>query len=561
MAELENVLKLIEQASKENVINLDDLANQIDQQRKALPVEAPQGEINGFDARLRSEDENSVLAASRRTPYGVLDGVGASGPGGMFWTLGPQQYKKKIPSWSIYPNYRDGKLMDLWMNEPLMAGTVYSMGSRIKSLDWNIEGPLKRTNKYFKKLFDDAEFGAGYGDLIFKTCTSINTTDNGAFFEISGPGHLLGARKGLPTAIHHMDSLLCWRTFDREYPVIYINPIYNTYHLMHKTRVMSISSMPMPVELARGVGFCAVSRALMLLDYIQAVQIYKHEKVTGKFTRAIGWGEGITKGQFEGGLSDAQIDSMNKGYSVYKGIPFIFSMKEGAKLNLLDMASLPDGFDFDQELVDVMSAYANAFGVDIREIWALAGPGASKADAAIQHLKARGKGYADILQTLEKAFVKNIFPEDSETKLVHDYTDPEQDKVANENDGLVIDNLGKLQTQGIFDADECRAIYIDKGGVNVNLLKTDAQREADKTAKQEEQMKLAQQNQPLQTNQPSVKPGEKKPEAKPLATPDHTQPRKTFMPNDPAKKQLDDELTDEEIESVYKEYEGLIRGR
>lgn len=567
VATKDDVLRLIEKAAIDNQqINFDPIVEAVERSAKALPVEPSRSVVPGMDATLRTQDENSIQSQARRAPVGIMEGVG--GPGGMFYMLPQSLTRKQIPDWSIFPNYRDGIMRNLWKNEPLMAGAVYSMGSRIKSLDYMIKGPSKRLNKYFEDFFAESEFGKGYGDLIFKGSIDLNTTDNGAFFELAGPGHILGERKGLPTAIHHLDSQQCWRTFDPDYPVIYLNPMYHTYHLMHKSRVMSCSSMPQPDELARGIGFCAVSRSLMILEYIRDVQTYKQEKVSGRFTRAIGYGDGYTPQQFSGAMDEANADAKAQGFRVYKGIPFLFSMKGGSTLSLLDMASLPDGFNFSEELVNVMGAYALAFGVDIREFWPASSPGASKADAAIQHLKTRGKGYADILQTLESMYVVNIFPKDSETKLVHDYTDPEQDKTVEEVEGLLIDNLTKLLDGGVIDEDEARAIYINKSGIDTHLLKSDAQREADKQKRLEEQQQQMVSNPkltspggtPQKVRFPNEQGQQNQQNApKPLATPDHSQPRKTFMPDNPAKKSMDEELSPEELDSIYEEYQKVIK--
>ncbi len=452
----------------------------------------------------------------------------------------------EVPAWSYYPTRRDSILRSLWKQEPFMAGAIYSLSARVSSLSYDFRreyGASERKGKYFEKLVRDSDYGRGFHSLRKKITVDLLTQDNGVFLELVGAGNPSGPMRGLPVAVNHLDSLLCWRSFDPEYPVIYMNPYDNTYHKIHKSRIVSASSMTQPDELARGIGFCAVSRALRNIQYLRDVGIYKHEKVSGRFTRAIGWGTGFTDKQLEAGIEAAELKRRQQNFTIYRGIPFVLSPRDTATLSMLDLAKLPDGFDFEKETNILIYAYAMAFGVDARELWPSTIAGATKADASVQHLKARGKGYADLLGTIEEMFNISIFGHESGIKLVFDYTDDEQDLLIARIKSAQVDTLVKLVERGVIDSLEARDIAIATGILD----------------------KIHLHDHPALSQ---VTPGALVPEQlSPQNLQDHTGPRNTFDPDE--RKELpwdmvpgidpDIQFSDDEIQEAYNLYKRLVK--
>lgn len=289
--------------------------------------------------QLRDRDPKSVQAQATKAPFESYTPGGGPIGESLILTLA-MQIDKEVPAWSIYPYQRDMVLRRLWKQEPTMAGAIYSMTSRIQALEYIVKreyGSSKRMQKVFESLLTNSQFGKGFYELRQRIVLDLLTQDNGVFIEIVGAGNPAGPLVGLPTQINHLDSHLAWRTFDPDYPVLYVNPYDNTYHKLHKTRVAFTSSMTQSDELARGIGFCAVSRALRNVQYLRDVGIYKHEKVSGRFNRAIGWGRGFTDKQFETALQGAESERKGRGFAMYKNIPFILTARESAELNMLDL--------------------------------------------------------------------------------------------------------------------------------------------------------------------------------------------------------------------------------
>lgn len=408
-----------------------------------------------------------------------------------------------IPAWSYYPQIRDMYLRIFAKKEPIMAGALYSVESRVKSLAWNIKGG-RNVKAYYQQLFAEADGGAGFGQFVSKITGDLLTQDNGAFIELVGAGRPDTPLKGRVTELWHMDSHQCWRTFDPEFPVIYTSPLDNTYHRIHKTRVIMLSSNPQSDERARNVGFCAVSRALKMMQIIRAVQTYKEEKISGKFKRAIIYGNGVTDKQFKQATEVAEAQSENANMIVYNEIPVILSMMQDMKLNMLDLASLPDGFDYKEEIDIYVNILALCFGTDAREFWPATASGATKADASVQHQKAQGKGIADIIKTLETAFNWQIMPSNGSAEFEFDNKDDEQDKAKADIDTVRITNIQLMQQNGNISAQEGRAILIAQGVIDPKQLIVSEDNEiADDSAPMEDQQtvddQLAEGDQPDQT--------------------------------------------------------------
>lgn len=418
-------------------------------------------------ARGNKNGKNGAVAMFDAPAMGMMNPL-------TFFTIQMAGYGESgVPPWSYYPQVRDHYLRLLAKHEPIMASALYSVTSRVKSLRWNIKGG-PRDKKYYQELYAQAEGGAGYGYFISQVVSDLLTQDNGAFVELVGAGREDRPLVGRVTELWHLDAAQCWRTFDPEYPVIYVDPLDNTYHRMHHTRIIRLSSYPQPDTLARGIGFCAVSRALRMMQTMKAMQIYRDEKVTGKFNRGLIYGNGVTVKQFDEAVEKAEQVAASLNFTVYKDLPVLLSMMPDMKLNILDLASLPDGFDWEKEITLYVYCLALALGTDAREFWPATSSGATKADATVQHLKAQGKGISDVITSIETAFNWQVMPSNGNADFEYDYTDDEQDKAVAELHGVIAGNIETYQRNGWIDQFEGRALAINAGLIDPKALATAA---------------------------------------------------------------------------------------
>lgn len=411
----------------------------------------------------------SVQSRSDNAPFAPTSDV--MGGGGVFWiTLGTALDEE--PNWNpIYPNWRDRYLLQFTRSESMLASAIYSMKTRVGTLNYSLNGP-PRAKKFAQDLLNNPGLGDNLSTLVQKVSGDLDSSDNGAFIELWRAGNPMSDAKDRPVlGFAHLDSRQCWRSFDPEFPVWYTNPITGEIRKLHRSRVIYVADNPQSVELARGIGFCATSRALRMTRVFRNMQIFLDEKVSGRFTRAIGTVNGITARQLRQALTQSEEEADSKGYLVYKEIPFVINPSgepgSDVKMALIDLASIPDGFVFrdDADLYAYILAFC--FGVDAREFWPATQSGATKADATVQNMKARGRGIGNRIQTLE-SLLRQCLPETVEFE--YDYTDDEQDQLQAEINQTRVTYLDMLVKNGTITPQENRAVVIAEGIIDGRLL-------------------------------------------------------------------------------------------
>lgn len=267
----------------------------------------------------------------------------------------------------------------------------------------------------------------------------------------------------------------CWRTFNPEYPVLYTNPQTGQRHKIHHSRIRMISDNTQPIELARGMGYCAVSRALQWIKIIRDTLTFREEKVGGRFNRAIGAVSGVTKKQLDEALRQADEAADSAGFLVYKSIPFLVApgMQSGTPISiqLQDLASIPDGFNFNDDMTLYAYVLALAFGVDAREFWPATTSGATKADAAVQNMKARGRGIGLNVTLLEDLWRDILSLVDDTLTFEYDYADDEQDRAVADIQAVKVQNLNTLKQAGALTAEMVQALAIAEGIIDGDVIK------------------------------------------------------------------------------------------
>jgi len=413
--------------------------------------------------------QESIQARARPSPWdsssapGIGPGFGGDwiGAGGGSLFLGLQQAADEIRQWSYYPMLRDRQLRAFWKTEAILAGGIYSFSARISALPAKIKGPPRAKGKASDMI---------HALDLQKLVIDMLTTDNGFFIERVGPGRAdKPLNPKLVTYLSTMDSAQVWRTFDPEFPAIYINPYTGAYHKLHYSRIISGSSCPQPDELARGIGFCAVSRALRFVQIERDIEIFKHEKVGGRFTRALGIVSGMTQKQFNDNIAAAGELNDSKGFTRYSGIPWLVNVNQEIKASILDLAHLPDGFDAEKDTETYVKVLALAFGTDAREFWPGQGSGAGKADATVQHEKARGKGIADVTSTIERTLNWGVL-DALNCNVEFDYTDDAEQMATAQYHFQVITNVATMQQSGNISSAQGTAILVAEGVIDPDVI-------------------------------------------------------------------------------------------
>lgn len=320
---------------------------------------------------------------------------------------------QSITPWGWNPKRRDQELRAFWPTETWLASVVYSVSARNASFVWEIVGsdpaqPKPRnTANAVECMLKRSNFGKGWRNLMLKTCIDLYSADNGSFWEI-----LRDSPDSPVVGINHLDSGNVTRTGDIENPAIYTDR-YGREHLMPWWKIKSFEELPSPIENAFDMQYCAVSRCLLAAEIIQSIAVYKQEKVSGNFAKAVDFISGPTQQNIDDGLTLAKEQILNKGLLRYSLPIIIPGLDPSAAMSHIhiDLASLPDNFDEDASFRWYVAQLAVAFGVDYQEIAPLmAGSLGSGQQGEIMHLKTHGKGPALIMSMIEEAINDGLIP-------------------------------------------------------------------------------------------------------------------------------------------------------
>jgi hypothetical protein len=356
------------------------------------------------------------------------------------------------PWWSVA---RDSQLRAFTKNSDHLSGAVYTLRDmmtaipvKVMARDTSIKSHVRQANQLTEALMVRTEsrgntaatgWGQGYGAFV----EDYHSQDNGGILAIEGPGRPDGPLTGAPTKLIHLDSSRCQRTGHREYPIIFTDTDGKRFKL-HHTRVIAMASMASPIAEMYGVGMCAVSRCVNIAQNLMDIARYKQEKLGSRPWRGMLVAENATKTEVQTianylELAGEELD--NRGQSIYAGLPVVGSK---GPITLLDLASLPDGFNEMESTQLAMAVLSLAFGVDSRQFaFAMGVTGQTRADAEVQHAKMRGKGPGAIIQEVKRQFEAKVLP--PHLYLEFDYQDDEQD----EQQARIRETRAKTRTQDL----------------------------------------------------------------------------------------------------------------
>ncbi len=435
--------------------------------RYGIPVIAP----DGGDDKNKEPTEAEKLSIQQRAR--LVDDTG----GGLEilpW-LARGGNELIAPWWS---KRRDRDLRAFWKQSDHLSGAVYTLEEKIATLPFHVEARdmtvkahVRQALDFEQMLYDGAEFGGGWNSFIVPGIEDLLTQDNGWFAEVIGPGDANSELAGAAVSVAHLDSWRCTRTKSPEFPVVYQDED-GRYYKLHRTRVIFASQMSASALEMRGVGFCATSRCVNVAQNLIDIMTYKQEKMGSRPPRQMLIGsKGITAADIMTAFRLANEQMDNSGLGRYARTVVIApnnrSSASEISIQQIDLASVPDGFDEQTSVTLGMFAIALAFGVDARELWPASSSGATKADAMIQAMKARGKGVGGILQLIERQFNSKVLP--PQLQIIFDLQDDEQDREQAEIRGMRSERHDRDVANGVLTTRVVREQMLNDGDV------TDAQ--------------------------------------------------------------------------------------
>jgi hypothetical protein len=337
-----------------------------------------------------------------------LAGAGFSGGGfeipqleGMTLVAQFAEAADTIPLWGTAPGTRDRALRAFWPGEPIFASALLDTVAKYAAFGWSLEGG-PRTVAAMQDVLHGADQGAGWIPMISKVLIDLYTQDNGAFIEV-----VRADRTPISpvTAINHLDSGRCVRTGDPMNPVVYYD-IEGQGHLMPYYTIVVLSEMPSPDERMRGVQFCALTRCLRMAQIMRDIQVYKREKISGRFVKQIHLVSGMSTKLIDDALLQHQAAADNRGLVRMIQPLVLGTLDPTAKVDhvAIDLAGLPDGYDEEVTMRWYITQLAMSFGTDYSDFAPLHGAAGRTASTQTNaQMRSRGKGPQLFMRTLEHA--------------------------------------------------------------------------------------------------------------------------------------------------------------
>jgi len=331
---------------------------------------------------------------------------------GGWLTLSIASVADQVTPWGKNVQVRDRQLRDFWPTEAYLAGAVANVSFRNAAFDWEIKSSDKVEQAVTEMLMSAiGRDKIGWGDFIKCFSQDLYTQDNGAFIElIRDPSVGANSRfkdENAPViGIAHLDSGACVRTGNAEYPVIYTDRDQKQ-HKLKWYEVIPFSDYPSAIEKMNGVGYCSVTRTLRLAQIMRSIELFKDEKIGGRHFKSIHIVSGVSRTELEDAKARGKEQADNRGQIRYIDPVILASLdpEKPVSTATIDLASLPDGFDLDQELQWYISGLALNLGVDYQDLAPLPGGNiGSGAQSNMLHRKSSGKGPRNWMNSIVEGF-------------------------------------------------------------------------------------------------------------------------------------------------------------
>jgi len=311
------------------------------------------------------------------------------------------------PWWSTR---RDHYLATNWQKCPLFAGAVYNVAAKLSTIPPIIEprDPRSKAQRdlaeaYHVSISEGSEFSRGWIEFSMKWLQDRWVADNGAFAEVLGAGRKDGPILGPAVGLANLDSSKCTRTGNPTYPVIYTAASGKRYKL-HRSRVVYGSQLPSTKDDMHGVGLCWYSRALGVAQSLVDDLTFKQEKLGKRPWRGILVGKKMDADMVRAAFEYASEASDNAGLSRVSMLPVVANPNAAdVGIDLVDLAKMPDGFDWKDDVNIGMYTISMTGGFPVRWMWPATVVGATKADSMLQHMVGSMSGTAYELGTIAVA--------------------------------------------------------------------------------------------------------------------------------------------------------------
>lgn len=288
----------------------------------------------------------------------------------------------KVPPWWSYA--RDMYLQDFVYGNPFMDSMVSVVTMKLENLPLKVVAKDAGVDKYNKLAygFNDLLQGSLYKDqTLEKFIRALLIQDNGAFLFIKGNDPGDRPLTGMPTGLQFLDSCRCTRTGVPEYPVIF-HDYDGNYYKIHDSRIIFVSQSPSINAEMLGVGYCFISRALILAQHMWDVYQYEGEVLGSRSAEEIIYGTGIRSKELSAAFEESELQSDNAGLNYYGQRVFLGLRDANSKLGKLNLKNLPENYNKRDDMEITLTLIALASGGSPNWFYDSVRSGSTKASAA-----------------------------------------------------------------------------------------------------------------------------------------------------------------------------------
>lgn len=325
--------------------------------------------------------------------------------------------------------YVDHILAEFWKHEPILAGAVYTMASKMSTLSWTLVGKKGVVTEFADVLDNSISLGGrGWGKFIAATTQDYITTNRGSFWQIVRNGnHLYGKLSELAV----LDSLCCALTGNPRQPVFYSSAVLGDDMWFRQGEVNHFTSLTSPREQNLGSGLCAVFRAYKSARILLGLSRYDWEKLNNLPPEGVAAVSGMSQDEFQDALSLWRAArEVNKNLT-FPQVLWLLGSNPGAQVNVdfVGFSQIPESFTRKDVIEQYVNTLALDFGVDAREFWPISsGTLGTASETEVQHMKAKGKGPGEFITSIER-YLNGEMPE-GEGEFAFDTQDVGEDQIA-----------------------------------------------------------------------------------------------------------------------------------
>lgn len=307
------------------------------------------------------------------------------------------------PPYDANSSKRDTWLLEFVKREPHIIGALSSVISVDKNRAWTLTGGRNQVNRYTAVLHD-FDGGMGWREGLGRASNAFWGTDMGSPTELGRIGTI-----GPVGALYNMDPTLCQLQTNIDYPLRYNDPVKG-WQDWPTADFFRVTSMPSVQDKYKGLGFCAVSRALELCKTMVAIYQHDQESLLARAPRGIMTLQGISDEQWRDAVSsrEAELDGLEHRY--FNQVLVLASMGvEQIDAKLIALSQLPAGFDIKVTTDLLMMGIALCFGYDVREFWAVSsGALGTATETEAMHRKAGSKGGLDFVHGFQERLQEEL---------------------------------------------------------------------------------------------------------------------------------------------------------